>query len=137
MRTSTLTKRCIALSMPALLIVGCTVGPDYEKPNVPMPNDFRAQITPTDAGSFADLPWWSIFNDKALQNLINEALANNHDLEVAVARIEQTRTQVKQVESEGRPQIGYGASAMGEKTNKPQQKTNNTTTKNNKTGLLN
>src|SRR3569832_1068367 len=137
MRTSTLTKRCIALSMPALLIVGCTVGPDYEKPNVPMPNDFRAQITPTDAGSFADLPWWSIFNDKALQNLINEALANNHDLEVAVARIEQARTQVEQVESEGRPQIGYGASALGVLSIIPQRNSFGTATYGSFAGLLN
>ena len=106
MSTSTLTKRCIVLSFPALLMTGCMVGPDYKKPDVPVPNDFRAQITPVDATSFADLPWWSVFNDKALQNLINEALANNHDLEVAVARIEEARTQVEQVESEGRPQIG-------------------------------
>src|SRR3569832_41890 len=86
-----------------------------------MPNDFRAQITPNAAGSFADLPLWSIFHAQALQNLINEALANNHELEVAVARIEQALTQVEQVESEGRPQIGYVAAAMGEKTIIPQR----------------
>jgi len=137
MRTSTLTKRCIALSLPALLMTGCVVGPDYKKPDVPVPSDFRAQITPVDAGSFADLPWWSVFNDTALQNLIKEALKNNHDLEVAVARIEEARTQVEQVESEGRPQIGYGASAMGEKTIIPQRNSFGTATYGSFAGLLN
>src|SRR4029077_13111265 len=80
--TKTLAKRCVALGMPALVMAGCMVGPDYKKPDTPVPGEFRsAQITPAEAVSFADMPWWSVFNDATLQSLINEAIANNHDLQ--------------------------------------------------------
>jgi len=56
---------------------------------------------------------------------------------VAVARIEQARTQVEQVESEGRPQVGYGVNATGEKTIIPQRNSFGTVTYGSFTGLLN
>jgi multidrug efflux system outer membrane protein len=114
--TKNLAKRGLSVLLPALLMSSCMVGPEYSKPDVPLPNDFRSQISVSEATSFADLPWWNVFNDKTLQALINEALAHNYDLQVAVARIEEARAQVGQVEAEGRPQIGYNASAVGEKS---------------------
>ena len=86
---TSLTKRCIAVALPALVIAGCMVGPDYNKPDTPVPTAFRAQISAAEAVSFADLPWWSVFNDTTLQDLIKEAIADNHDLQIAVSRIEQ------------------------------------------------
>ena len=91
------------------------MGPDFFRPNVDPPAQFRYQISQTEAQSFADLPWFSVFNDTTLQGLVNEALVNNQDLAVAVARIEEARQRVEQVESERRPQIGYNASAAGER----------------------
>jgi multidrug efflux system outer membrane protein len=136
--TKGLAKRCLLVALPAVAIAGCMVGPDYKKPDTPVPNEFRsAQITPADATSFADLPWWSVFNDPVLQALINEAVANNHDLQVAVSRIEQARSQVEQVESEGRPQVGYGVSALGEKTIIPQRDSFGSVTYGTFAGLLN
>src|SRR5215471_6039174 len=112
---------CLEAFLPALLLAGCVVGPKYEKPNVTVPEGFRSQIQPPDASSFADLPWWSVFNDKALQELINESLVNNNDIQVAVARIEQARAMVGVVQSEGKPQIGYEARAEGENAFVPQR----------------
>jgi multidrug efflux system outer membrane protein len=97
-------------------MAGCTVGPDYQKPDVPVPQEFRAQIGTTEANSIADLPWWNVFNDKALQGLISEGLANNNDLHVAAARIEQAREMVAVARSEGLPQVNYSVSGGGEKT---------------------
>src|SRR5437899_4778791 len=85
----------------------CVMGPNYVRPPVTTPGQFRAAITPADATSFADQPWWDVFNDKALQTLINEALTNNHDLQVATARIEQARELVGVAHSEALPQVGY------------------------------
>jgi len=73
-------KRTLAVALPALLVAGCVLGPDYKRPNTPLPNEFRAQIAASEAGSFADLPWWNVFNDPVLQGLVKEALANNHNL---------------------------------------------------------
>ncbi len=101
---------------PALLLGGCAIGPKYQRPEVATPQQFRAQVAPADAASFADQPWWVVFNDPALDQLIKEALDHNYDLQVAVTRIEQARAEVGVVESEGKPQIGYGASGGVERT---------------------
>ena len=107
--------------LPALLTVvlaisGCAVGPEYRRPEVTPPKDFRSQVAPAEAGSLADLPWWQVFNDKALQGLITQALAGNFDLKVAVARIEQARQQVAVARADYYPQVGYQASAAREKS---------------------
>jgi outer membrane protein, multidrug efflux system len=57
--------------------------------------------------SFADLPWWQIFHDEALTGLIKEALANNNDLTVAVARVEQANEVAAQARSQYFPTLGY------------------------------
>jgi multidrug efflux system outer membrane protein len=100
----------------ALLLSACAVGPDYKKPEVSAPQQFRLQMAQAEASSIADLPWWSVFEDKSLQALVSEALANNHDLEVAVAHIERARNLVGVAKSEGAPQVGYELFGGGEKT---------------------
>jgi multidrug efflux system outer membrane protein len=100
----------------AAAIAGCMVGPEYHRPDATPPQEFRSQVAPAEAGSLADLPWWQVFNDKALQGLISQALAGNYDLKVAVARIEQARAQVAVVRADLYPQVGYQASAAREKS---------------------
>jgi multidrug efflux system outer membrane protein len=97
---------CVSL-VSASLIGGCTLGPDYKRPEVTTPASFRAQVTPQQASSFADLPWWSAFNDPVLQGLIGEALRNNYDVQIAAARIEQARAQLGVVRSDALPQLNY------------------------------
>ena len=91
----------------SLLLCGCAVGPNYKRPAVDSPSNFRfASIESTN--SFGDLPWWQVFKDDALQSLIREALTNNYDLKRAVARVEQARQQVTVARAPLFPQIGYG-----------------------------
>jgi multidrug efflux system outer membrane protein len=85
------------------------MGPDYKRPEIAQPNDFRFQINQTDASSFADLAWWDVFKDPALRTLITDALKNNNDLEVATARIEQARELVGVARSQALPQLNYDA----------------------------
>jgi multidrug efflux system outer membrane protein len=85
------------------------MGPNYQRPHVAQPNDFRFQINQSDATSFADLAWWDVFKDPALQSLITTALASNNDLQVATARIEQAREIVGVVKSQALPQLNYDA----------------------------
>src|ERR1700755_3354590 len=87
----------------ALLLAGCSIGPDYKKPDVAIPPTFRSQIAMTEAVSFADQPWWGVFQDKALQELIKEGVTNNNDLRLAISRIEQARAQVEIVNAESLP----------------------------------
>ena len=112
--------RLMPRGLPAVLmavtIAGCTVGPEYRRPDATPPKEFRSQVAPAEAGSLADLPWWQVFNDRALQGLITQALAGNYDLKVAVARIGQARAQVDVVRADLYPQVGYQASAAREKS---------------------
>ncbi|MGH7339676.1 MAG: TolC family protein, partial [Candidatus Rokuibacteriota bacterium] len=70
--------------------MGCAVGPDYRRPEVPLPSGWR-EIPVTEAETLANTPWWDLFQDPDLQELINAALAGNQDLKIAVERIEEAR----------------------------------------------
>jgi len=112
----TLRRPLLAAALVPLALAGCVQGPDYVRPEFAQPDQFRSQVTPSDATSFADLAWWEVFNDPALQSLINESLANNYDLQAATARIEQARAIVGVARSEGLPQVEYNGFAGGEQT---------------------
>lgn len=115
LNTST-ARRLLACGASALALAGCVMGPDYKRPDTPAPTEFRGAPTAAEASSIADLPWWGVFNDPQLQGLIGEGLANNQDIKVAVARIEQARAQVGVARSEYYPQVDYNAAAGGERT---------------------
>jgi multidrug efflux system outer membrane protein len=106
----------MAALLPASLLGGCMLGPDYKRPEMTTPASYRSQLTPQEATSFADLPWWGAFNDPILQGLITEAVRNNYDVKIAVARIEEARAQVGVARSEALPQLNYTATAGGGRT---------------------
>ena len=87
-------------------LAGCAVGPNYQRPTIKAPAQFRSTENQT-TNSFADLGWWQVFQDQQLQNLIGTALTNNYDLKQAVARVEQARNQAAAANSAFFPQIGY------------------------------
>ncbi len=74
------------------ILGGCAVGPNYKRPAVQAPENFRFTSNQT-TNSLGDLPWWQVFHDPFLVNLISTAITNNYDLKQAVARVEQARNQ--------------------------------------------
>lgn len=92
-----------------LLLTGCTLGPDYRRPPVLVPDSHRGGATPATAESLADLPWWELFQDPVLQELTRVALSNNYDLRTAVARMEEARAQIGVVRSFLYPQMNVNA----------------------------
>jgi multidrug efflux system outer membrane protein len=79
-----------AIAVAVLLgLSGCVVGPDYERPPQPAPEQYRGVLTPQDAQSMADLQWAAVFRDPELAPLIQQALLQNLDLQIAAARIEE------------------------------------------------
>ena len=64
------------------------MGPDYKRPAIITPNEWRQTATPGE--SIANLNWWEIYHDPVLTNLITTALDNNKDLSIAAARVEQS-----------------------------------------------
>jgi len=95
------------------------VGPDYQRPEFDAPQSFRSQLGPAEAASIADLPWWRVFSDPKLVALIGEALRQNYDLQVATARIEESRALVGVAASQFFPQLGYEGGAQREKELSP------------------
>src|SRR5437867_1440998 len=58
-----------------MLLAGCSVGPNYQRPAVESPARFRGDSAPT-TNSFADLDWWRVYEDRTLQALVREAFTN-------------------------------------------------------------
>jgi len=94
----------------AALLAGCAIGPDYKRPPVADPPVFRGQAT-AEAASLADLPWWEVFQDPILKNLITEALGSNYDVNIAAARVQEARAHLGVARSEYFPAIGYDVAA--------------------------
>ena len=91
-------------------LAGCTIGPDYKRPAVAEPPVFRGQET-AEAVSFADAPWWEVFQDPILKGLIQEALRNNYDVGVAAARVQEARANLGVARSDYFPSLDYGVGA--------------------------
>jgi len=106
--------RSRALFLSALLLLaGCSVGPDYNRPELSIPDEFRGRApdAPAGAASLGDIGWWQIFQDETLQSLIRTALAENYDLRVATARILDARARVTINRSFQFPDLRASASA--------------------------
>ena len=98
------------LVAPALLLVlgGCAAGPDYERPELEVPEKY---IQPVQQGeSFANTPWWELFEDPQLQELIRIALEENQDLGIAAARVEEFRAVLGVTRADQFPTVDITAS---------------------------
>ena len=79
------------------VLAGCMLGPDYQRPTLPLPAQYRDAEPPApgrEAVSMADLQWFQLFQDEALQALIRTALQQNYDVRIAVARILEAQAQL-------------------------------------------
>jgi multidrug efflux system outer membrane protein len=100
----------IAAVVAAALLGGCALGPDYKRPAVLQPPNFRGQAT-AEAASLADAPWWEAFQDPILKGLVQEALRNNHDAGIAAARVQEARAGLRIARSDLFPSLDYNARA--------------------------
>jgi outer membrane protein, multidrug efflux system len=106
----------IAISLSAVLfLTGCAVGPNYVRPKVNAPADFRGMQGAAQQASYADQPWWEVFKDDQLKSLIDSALANNYDLAVAVSRVEQARQLSAVARAQYFPAVNYSVGASNGK----------------------
>src|SRR5258708_2679455 len=104
--------RLLAVFLAAMVLTGCTVGPNYHRPMVKTPDNFRAPdpLPAPQATSLADLKWWDVFKDEKLQDLIRSALAANYDLREAVVRVEAARASLGVTRANQFPQLGASGS---------------------------
>lgn len=90
----------------------CTVGPNYHRPTVNAPDQFRRAASDTNlplaTNSLAEAGWWDVYDDPQLKAYINEALTNNWDVKIAAARVLQAEASAQIVRSQFFPSISAG-----------------------------
>jgi len=98
-------RRAVPLLALAAALGGCTIGPDYVRPQIDAPQTFR--YAEKDARELADTEWWKQFGDPVLDGLISESLANNKNGQIAAANVEAAAAILTQTRSGLFPQVGY------------------------------
>src|SRR6266852_4085109 len=124
-------KKLVSLTVAMLascVVAGCKVGPNYHRPVIQPPTAYRdlsenPQVQ-AQAASYADLPWWQVFQDPQLQELIRTALKQNYDLQLATERINAGRAQVAITRSNLFPQVQGNGDFSGGKEHNFQTKSN-------------
>ena len=86
------------LAIVIMSSAGCTVGPDYHRPSIPMPDAYgrsSAARQPTTIPSTTQpvslAQWWTAFDDPTLNALIEQAIKSNQDLKIAESRVREAR----------------------------------------------
>lgn len=98
-----------------LALGGCMLGPDYRRPQVEVPAAYR--YADREARDVSNTAWWEQFQDPALNELIRIALAENKDLKIAAARVEEYLGRYGETRSRIFPQVG--AEALGQRAKAP------------------
>jgi outer membrane protein, multidrug efflux system len=115
---------CIVALLSLVLIAGCTVGPNYKRPQVDVPVTYRQPADTTSAQPSTQNPatplgdekWWEVFQDKELQDLIREALKNNYDVRIAASRVLQAKAQLGITRADQYPSVNVGGNITSEQS---------------------
>jgi len=99
-------------SLPlALLVAGCTtVGPDYERPEVALPEEFVLKVSSEERQEIQEA-WWTLYSDPLLEELVSTAQKNNADLRLAAARVLEAEAQLREAGAAFYPEVTGGYTA--------------------------
>jgi multidrug efflux system outer membrane protein len=95
--------------MIVVSFTGCAVGPDFNKPVVETPDNFR--FSDSKSKEVVNLNWWELFDDPVLYSLVVNALTNNKDLMIAASRIEEARAALGFTKADQYPRLDLEAGA--------------------------
>jgi multidrug efflux system outer membrane protein len=116
MNQSTLNKKShfkmklICLLVPITLLSACkTVGPNYQHPQLALPNQYSEAAD--QAQNKISAIWWTVYQDQLLNDLMSKALQNNTDLKLAAARIEEADALANEIGAATFPQVDVNAGA--------------------------
>lgn len=98
--------RLLLLLLLVPLVGACTLTPDYERPELDVPEAYVASVPAGE--TIANMQWWDLFQDEQLQLLIRTALDENKDLGIALSRIEGARLTVTAVRANQFPFLNLG-----------------------------
>jgi outer membrane protein, multidrug efflux system len=107
----------VAVCALAISLSGCTVGPNYKRPNTDVPAAFRelpAEEAPSaSAQSLGDQKFWEVFQDEELQKLIRTALQQNYDVRIAATRVLEAEAQVGLARANQLPTVNVSGTGVG------------------------
>lgn len=107
------------LIVPLLFVGGCTLGPNYQRPELEVPTAYREdapwkEVTPADSQPKG--PWWTVYGDPVLNDLQARAGEANQDIKAAVARLDRARAAARIEKSDLWPRIDLTPSAQRGRT---------------------
>src|ERR1700723_2243283 len=113
-------KKLAILPVVIVALAGCAVGPNYKRPAVSVPTDYRA-ATPSPAApvlSLGNENWWQVYQDPVLVQLIHSALQQNYDVRIAATRVLEAQAQVGITRANQLPSASLGANIYSQQNAK-------------------
>ena len=110
--------RCVPASVLLLTMCACKLGPNYQRPALKVPDQYRGlapDATPSQAPAqppaeaFGEMKWFSVFQDKVLEDLIREALVSNYNVQIAATRVAQAQAIVGITRADQFPSVSGSA----------------------------
>ncbi len=102
------TKNILTVFIVITIFSSCMMGPNFQKVEIESPDSYRFADSKTD--TTLNLKWWDLFHDKALVSLIDSALVNNKDAQIAASRIEESRIYLGYTKADMYPSLSYNGS---------------------------
>jgi outer membrane protein, multidrug efflux system len=105
-----------------LMLAGCTVGPNYHRPNASAPARWGEPMAggETNSSTASVAAWWKSFNDRELDSVIERAIQSNLDLKIATARVREARAEYQVASADLWPTLGTSASYQRQRQSKNQ-----------------
>jgi multidrug efflux system outer membrane protein len=112
-------KKLLLLTI-AVLLAGCAVGPNYKRPTVNVPTDYRDSMAAQTAAasSLGNDNWWQVYQDPVLVLLIHTALQQNYDVRIAATRVLEAQDQFGIVRANQLPSASLGAGVFSDQNAK-------------------
>lgn len=103
--------KIITPAFVAMYVLSCKVGKEYQRPDLELPKQFSA-VSYSDTSSIADIEWKKFFTNSDLQNLIDKGIKYNHNLLIALRRIDIAQARVKQAKKLQLPELDFQMTAQ-------------------------
>ena len=103
-----------------VLLAGCAVGPNYKRPTVNLPTDYRAAIPAqtAEAASLGNEKWWDVYQDPVLAQLIHAAIQQNYVVRFAATRVLEAQAQLGITRANQFPTASVGAGVSSQQNAK-------------------
>jgi outer membrane protein, multidrug efflux system len=113
-------KKLAFLPVVIVALAGCAVGPNYKRPALSVPTDYRAaKPSPTEPpSSLGNENWWQVYQDPVLAQMIHTALQQNYDVRIAATRVLEAQAQLGITRANQLPSASVGAGVFSEQNPK-------------------